>query len=80
MLPTTSKSGASHCAEKSDKVDSTQVIHSRTLLLPAHLTGLSNIAFLALKKDHSSAKGAAKAYRESQSRIYKLEAHVCGCG
>ena len=71
FTPTISKSGASHCAEKSDKVDSTQVKHTRTLLLPAHLTGLTTIA---LKKDTSSARGAAKAYRESQSRIYKLEA------
>ena len=74
FTPTISKSGASHCAEKSDKVDSTQVKHTRTLLLPAHLTGLTMIAFRALKKDTSSARGAAKAYRESQSRIYKLEA------
>ena len=48
--------------------------HTRTLLLPAHLTGLTTIAFRALRKDYSSARGAAKAYRESQSRIYKLEA------
>ena len=74
FTPTISKSGASHCAEKSDKVDSAQVKHTRTLLLPAHLTGLTHIAFRALKKDQSSARGAAKAYRESQSRIYKLEA------
>ena len=74
FTPTISKSGASHCAEKSDKVDSAQVKHTRTLLLPAHLTRLAHIAFRALKKDTSSARGAAKAYRESQSRIYKLEA------
>ena len=74
FTPTLSKSGASHCAEKSDKVDSAQVKHTRTLLLPAHLTGLTHIAFRALKRDTSSARGAAKAYRESQSRIYKLEA------
>ena len=74
FTPTISKSGASHCAEKSDKVDSTKVKHTRTLLLPSHLTGLTTIAFRALKKDNSSARGAAKAYRESQSRIYKLEA------
>ena len=74
FTPTTSRSGASYCAEKSDKVDSTQVRHTRTLILPAHLTGLTTLEFRALKKDTSSAKGAAKAYRESQSRIYKLEA------
>ena len=74
FTPTLSKSGASHCVEKSDKVDSAQVKHTRTLLLPAHLTGLTHLAFRALKKDTSSTRGAAKAYRESQSRIYKLEA------
>ena len=65
---------ASLAHEKSDKVDSTQVMHTRALLLPAHLTGLTKLAFLALKKDTTPATGAAKAYRESQSRIYKLEA------
>ena len=74
FTPTISRSGATYCAEKSDKVDSTQVKHTRTLLLPSHLTGLFTIAFHALKKDNSSASGAARAYRESQSRIYKLEA------
>ena len=74
FTPTISRSGASYCAEKSDKVDSTPVRHSRTLLLPVHLTGLTTLQFHALKKDTSSARGAAKAYRESQSRIYKLEA------
>ena len=69
-----SKSGASYCAEKSDKEDSAQVRHNRTLLLPAHLSGLSQLAFYALKKDTSATRGAAKAYRESQSRIYQLEA------
>ena len=73
FTPTISKSGASHCAEKSDKVDSAQVKHIRTVLLPAHLTGLTHIAFRALKKDTSSARGAAKAYRESQSSIYNHE-------
>ena len=80
FTPTISKSGASHCAEKSDKMDSTQVKHTRTLLLPAHLTGLTTIAFYAPKKDTLSARGAAKAYRESQTRIYKLEAPVCRVG
>ena len=74
FTPTLSKSGASYRAEKSDKMDSAQAKHLRTLLLPAHLTGLTHIAFRALKRDNSSARGAAKAYRESQSRIYKLEA------
>ena len=74
FTPTISRSGATYCAEKSDKVDSTQVKHTRTLLMPTHLTGLSTIEFRALKKDYTSAKGAVKAYRESQARIYKLEA------
>ena len=74
FTPTISRSGATYCAEKSDKVYSTQVKHTRTLLLPAHLAGLTTIEFRALKKGYSSAKGAVKAYRESQSRIYKLEA------
>ena len=74
FTPTLSKSGASYRAEKSDKVDSAQVKHTRTLLLPAHLTGLTQLAFRALKKDTSPTRGATKAYRESQSRIYKLEA------
>ena len=74
FTPTLSRSGASYRAEKSDKNDSTQVRHQRTLLLPAHLTGLTTFQVWALKKDHSSARGASRAYRESQSRIYKLEA------
>ena len=49
FTPALSKSGASYRAEKSDKMDSTQVRHTRTLLLPAHLTGLTHIAFRALK-------------------------------
>ena len=32
------------------------------------------MAFASLKKDHSQPMGASKAYHESQSRIYKLEA------
>ena len=37
FTPTTSKSGASYCAERSDKVDSTPVNLTRVLLLPVHL-------------------------------------------
>ena len=74
FTPALSKSGATYCAEKSDKVDSAQVKHTRTLLLPSHLTGLNYLAFHFLKKDTSATRGAAKAYRESQTRIYKLEA------
>ena len=32
------------------------------------------MAFASLKKDHSQPMGASKAYHESQSRIYNLEA------
>ena len=74
FTPTLSKSGATYCAEKSDKVDSAQMKHTRTLLLPSHMIGLHYFAFHALKKDTSATRGAAKAYRESQTRIYKLEA------
>ena len=49
FTPALSKSGATYCAEKSDKVDSAQVRHTRTLLLPTHLSGLSQLAFYALK-------------------------------
>ena len=44
--------------------------HTRTLLLPAHLTGLTTIAFRALKKDNSSARGAAKAYRRLEAPLF----------
>ena len=74
FTPTLSRSGASYCADKSDKNDSTQVRHLRTLLLPTHLTGLTMFQVWALKKDTSSARGTSRAYHESQSRIYKLEA------
>ena len=74
FTPTTSKSGKTYRAEQSDKVDSTQVKHTSVLLLPVHLTGLTNSAFIALKKDNPPPTGASKAYRESQSRIYKPEA------
>ena len=74
FIPALSTSGATYCAEKADKEDSAQVRHTRTLLLPAHLTGLSTMAYYALKKDTSVIRGAAKAYHESQTRIYKIEA------
>ena len=71
---TTSKSGKSHCGEQSGKVDSAQVMHTRVLLLPPDFTRLTPSAFMTLKKDTTPPTGASKAYHESQSRIYKLEA------
>ena len=52
FTPALSKSGASYCAEKSDKVDSAQVRHTRTLLLPAHLSGLSQSSILCFEEGH----------------------------
>ena len=74
FTPAISTSSATYCAEKAAKEDSAQVRHTRTLMLPAHLTGLSTMAYYALKKDNSIIRGAAKAYHESQTRIYKIEA------
>ena len=70
----TSKSGKSYNGEQSDKVDSAQVVHTRVLLLSPEATRLTQLAYAALKKDQSQPTGASKAYHESQSRIYKLEA------
>ena len=47
---------------------------TRLLLLPPHLTLLTKEAFYHLKRDNMPATGAAKAYHESQSRIFKTEA------
>ena len=69
-----SKSGKSYNGEQSDKVDSAPVMHTRVLLLPPEATRLTKSAFAALKKDHTQPSGASRAYHESQSRIYKLEA------
>ena len=69
-----SKSGKSYNGEQSDKADSVPVIHSRVLLLSPEATWLTKSAFAALKKDPTQPMGASKAYHESQSRIYKLEA------
>ena len=68
---TTSKSGKSYCGEQSDKVDSAQVMHTRVLLLPPESTRLTSPAFITLKRDPTPPTGASKAYRESQSRIYR---------
>ena len=55
-------------------MDSAHVMHTRVLLLPPEATRLTRSAFAALKKDPTQPTGASKTYRESQSRIYKLEA------
>ena len=69
-----SKSGKSYNGEQSDKMDRVPVAHTRVLLLSADATRLTHAAFATLKKDPSQPSGASKAYRESQSRIYHLEA------
>ena len=50
------------------------MVHNRVLLLSPEATWLTKSAFAALKKDSTQPMGASKAYHESQSRIYKLEA------
>ena len=74
FTPPVSKSGRSYNGQLSDKVDSVPVVHTRTLLLSPEATWLTKSAFAALKKDTTQPTGASKAYRESQSRIYKLDA------
>ena len=74
FTPPVSKSGRSYNGQLSDKADSVPVVHTRTLLLSPEATWLTKSAFAALKKDTTQPTGASKAYRESQSRIYKLEA------
>ena len=69
-----SKSGKSYCGEQSDKAESAQVVHTRIFLLPPEATRLTRSAFAALRKDPTQPTGASKAYHESQSRIYKMEA------
>ena len=58
------------------KVDEGSVLidQTRVLLLPPNLSMLTREAFYRLKRDNAPATGAAKAYRESQSRIFKTEA------
>ena len=69
-----SKSGKTHCDQQSDKTDSVPVMHTRVLLMPPELTKPTQSAAIRLKRDPAPPAGAVKAYRESQSRIYKLEA------
>ena len=69
-----SKSGKSYNGEQSDKVDSAPLLHTRVFLLSPEATRLTKSAFAALKKDTTQPSGASKAYHESQSRIYKLDA------
>ena len=54
--------------------DSFATKHTRVLLLPPALSKLAQQAFLLLKRDVAPATGAAKAYHESQSRIFKTDA------
>ena len=54
--------------------DSLATKHTRVLLLPPALFKLTQRAFLLLKRDAAPATGAAKAYHESQSRIFKTDA------
>ena len=69
-----SKSGKSYNGEQSDKVDSAPVMHTRVFLLSPEATRLTKSAFAALKKDTTQPSGVSKAYHESQSRVYKLDA------
>ena len=71
---TASKSGKTYCGQQSDKTDSVPVTHTRVLLMPPERTKLTQSAAILLKRDNAPPTGAMKAYRESQSRIYKLEA------
>ena len=71
---TTSKSGKSPCGQQTEIADGVPVMHTRVLLMPPELTRLTQPAVILLKRDPNPSTGAVKAYRESQSRIYKLEA------
>ena len=71
---TTSKSGKSHCGQQTDITNSVPVMHTRVLLMPPEITRLTQPAVILLKRDTTPPSGAVKAYRESQPRIYKLEA------
>ena len=56
-----------------ESTDSVATKHTR-VLLPPELTRLTQPAVILLKRGPNPPTGASKAYRESQSRIYKLEA------
>ena len=71
---TTSRSGKTHRGQQTDIADSAPVMHTRVLLMPPELTRLTQPAVILLKRDTAPPTGAVKVYRESQSRIYKLEA------
>ena len=70
----TGKSGKSHWGLQMEAEDSFATKHTRVLLLPPALSKLTQQAFLLLRRDAAPATGAAKAYHESQSRIFKTEA------
>ena len=67
-------SGKTHLGLQREEADSVATKHTRVLVLPLALSKLTQQAFLLLKRDAAPATGAAKAYRESQSRIFKTEA------
>ena len=73
-----SKSRKTHLGLKVDE-DSVAIAHTRVLLLPPCLSKLTKEAFYRLKRDGTPATGAARAYHESQSRIFKTEAPRFGC-
>ena len=69
-----SKSGKTHFGTQQEAADSVATKHTRVLLLSPELSRLTQPAFLLLKRDPAPATGAAKAYHESQARIFKTEA------
>ena len=71
---TISKTGKTHFSQQMEKEDSVATKHTRVLLLPPALTRLTQPAINLLKRDNTPPTGASKAYRESQSRIFKTEA------
>ena len=73
FLSAISKSGKTHWGLQLE-ADSVTTRHTRVLLLPPALSELTQQAFLLLKRDPAPATGAAKAYHESQSRIFKTDA------
>ena len=68
------KSGKSHFGLQMEAEDSVATKHTRVRLLSPELSRLTQPAFLLLIGDPAPTTGAAKAYRESQSRIFKTDA------
>ena len=73
---TISRSGKTHFSQQMEEEDSDSVEtrHTHVLLLPPALTRRTQPAFILLKRDSAPPTGAAKAYHESQTRIFKTEA------